>query len=169
MSGVEQSAVTQADREAAASAYYAWIGPNPTIPQKITSGRADGHTMVQAFARHRIASMPVTQSDEFDAADVWERANSAAISAAEHAPDGLCTSAGEAAAVAVIAKAFAATQTDQDKLISDLVAVLEWYREQAKLARLIHSEGDEGRNNLAADGGERARTIIDRAQTGGAA
>lgn len=43
---------TAADREAAASAYYAWIGSNPVIPRKMTAGDADGHSMVQAFALH---------------------------------------------------------------------------------------------------------------------
>ena len=37
---------------------------------------------------------------------------------------------------------------------------LEWYGEQARLARLIHSEGDKGRNALAADGGEKARAAL---------
>lgn len=36
---------------------------------------------------------------------------------------------------------------------------LEWYGEQARLARLIHSEGDAGRNALADDGGKRARAL----------
>jgi len=49
---------TQEDREAAASAYYAWIGPNPAIPRKMRDGEADGHSMVQAFARHRLAALP---------------------------------------------------------------------------------------------------------------
>jgi hypothetical protein len=33
---------------------------------------------------------------------------------------------------------------------------LEWYGEQARLARLIHSGGDAGRHALAEDGGKRA-------------
>jgi hypothetical protein len=37
---------------------------------------------------------------------------------------------------------------------------LEWYGEQARLARLIHSEGDAGRHALAEDGGKRARAIL---------
>jgi hypothetical protein len=37
---------------------------------------------------------------------------------------------------------------------------LGWYGEQARLARLIHSEGDAGRNALAADGGNRARATL---------
>lgn len=50
--------VTQADREAAASGYFAWIGSNPVIPNKMRSGEADGHSIVQAFARHRTAAQP---------------------------------------------------------------------------------------------------------------
>lgn len=45
--------VNQADREAAASSYFAWIGSNPVIPAKMRSGNADDHSMVQAFARAR--------------------------------------------------------------------------------------------------------------------
>lgn len=37
---------------------------------------------------------------------------------------------------------------------------LSWYGEQARLARLIHSEGDAGRRNLEADGGSRARAAL---------
>ncbi len=41
---------------------------------------------------------------------------------------------------------------------------LEWYQEQARLCRLIHSEGDAGRNALAADGGRRARAALSATQ-----
>jgi uncharacterized protein YdcH (DUF465 family) len=37
---------------------------------------------------------------------------------------------------------------------------LEWYAEQSRLCRLIHSEGDKGRNALAADGGALARAAL---------
>ena len=37
---------------------------------------------------------------------------------------------------------------------------LAWYGEQARLARLIHSEGDPGRWALAEDGGKRAREVL---------
>lgn len=47
----------------------------------------------------------------------------------------------------------------------EMAEALKWYGEQARLARLIHSEGDAGRNALANDGGKRARTIL--AQIGG--
>jgi hypothetical protein len=39
-------------------------------------------------------------------------------------------------------------------------AALHWYGWNARLCRLIHSEGDVGRNALAADGGERARRLL---------
>lgn len=48
----------------------------------------------------------------------------------------------------------------RDRDVAELVAALEWYGEQARLARLIHSEGDAGRQALASDGGKRARTLI---------
>lgn len=44
--------------------------------------------------------------------------------------------------------------------VSALREALEWYGEQARLARLIHSEGDAGRHALAADGGKRAREVL---------
>lgn len=37
---------------------------------------------------------------------------------------------------------------------------LAWYGEQARLARLIHSEGDAGRHALAEDGGKRAQAVL---------
>lgn len=48
--------VTDTDREAAASGYYAWCSGNPVIPNRILGGDADDRSMVQAFARHRIAA-----------------------------------------------------------------------------------------------------------------
>jgi uncharacterized protein (DUF2342 family) len=49
---------------------------------------------------------------------------------------------------------------NRNELIAELEATLAWYGEQARLARLIHSEGDAGRQALAADGGERARAAL---------
>lgn len=60
-------------------------------------------------------------------------------------------------------------------ILADLVAemeaenqrlreVLAWYGEQARLARLIHREGDAGRRNLEADGGSRARAALRRSE-----
>lgn len=46
---------------------------------------------------------------------------------------------------------------------------LAWYGEQARLARLIHSEGDAGRHALAADGGKRAQVALAAAPTPDAA
>lgn len=45
--------ITQADRDAAASGYFAWCSGNPVIPERMKAGNADDHSMVQAFARHR--------------------------------------------------------------------------------------------------------------------
>ena len=41
-----------------------------------------------------------------------------------------------------------------------MLEALRWYEEQSRLARLIHSEGDKGRNAIANDGGQRARAAI---------
>jgi hypothetical protein len=58
----------------------------------------------------------------------------------------------------------AAARTALPALLAEnekLRAALEWYGEQARLARLIHSEGDAGRYALAADGGKRARVALE--------
>lgn len=44
--------------------------------------------------------------------------------------------------------------------IDRLRAALEWYGENTRLARLIHSEGDKGRHALSDDGGKRAREAL---------
>ena len=44
--------------------------------------------------------------------------------------------------------------------VERLREALAWYGEQARLARLIHSEGDAGRHALAGDGGSRARAAL---------
>lgn len=44
---------------------------------------------------------------------------------------------------------------------------LEWYGEQARLARLVHSEGDAGRHALAGDGGKRAASVLAALQQAG--
>jgi hypothetical protein len=49
----------------------------------------------------------------------------------------------------------------QQREIERLRKALEWYGEQAHLARLIHREGDAGRNALASDGGHRAREALE--------
>ena len=47
-----------------------------------------------------------------------------------------------------------------DALLREAVAVLDWYAENSRLARLIHSEGDKGRNAIAQDGGKSARATL---------
>ena len=51
-----------------------------------------------------------------------------------------------------------ALETERDALRD----ALEWYGDQTRLARLIHSEGDAGRHALAEDGGDRARAALNR-------
>jgi len=53
-----------------------------------------------------------------------------------------------------------ATPSDQEKRISELEEALRWYGEQARLCRLIHSEGDAGRHALDLDGGKRAQKLL---------
>ena len=50
--------------------------------------------------------------------------------------------------------------------VAALVDALGWYAEQSRLCRLIHSEGDAGRNALQADGGEKARAALARVKGG---
>ena len=45
-----------------------------------------------------------------------------------------------------------------------LLAALGWYGEHSRLARLITSEGDAGRNAIASDGGQKAREAIAKAR-----
>lgn len=44
--------------------------------------------------------------------------------------------------------------------IRTLEAALKWYGEQARLAQLIHGEGNAGRHAIQADGGAKARQAI---------
>ncbi|MFM7009063.1 MAG: hypothetical protein ACKO0Z_06970 [Betaproteobacteria bacterium] len=54
--------------------------------------------------------------------------------------------------------------TDKDR-IKKLEETLAWYGEQARLCRLIHSGGDEGRHALANDGGKRAKETLQATKT----
>ena len=47
-----------------------------------------------------------------------------------------------------------------DALLREAMEVLDWYAENSRLARLIHSEGDKGRNAIAQDGGKQARATL---------
>jgi hypothetical protein len=44
--------------------------------------------------------------------------------------------------------------------IAEMAETLKWYGEQARLARLMHSEGDDGRHAISMDGGKRARAAL---------
>jgi len=82
--------VTQEDREAAASGYYAWCSGNPVIPNRILGGDADDHSMVQAFARHRIAA---EQRGKLEGARLALEA--AATVAPSKTPSGECETVGQ--------------------------------------------------------------------------
>ena len=47
-----------------------------------------------------------------------------------------------------------------EQQLSTAREALEWYGEQTRLCRLIHSGGDPGRHALSADGGNRAAAAI---------
>ena len=50
---------------------------------------------------------------------------------------------------------------DSREEVLRLRKALAWYGEQARLCRLINREGNEGRRNLAEDGGRRARAALE--------
>lgn len=58
-------------------------------------------------------------------------------------------------------------QQPQADWLTEAREALEWYAEQTRLARLIHSGGDEGRHALAADGGKRARAALEKLREAG--
>lgn len=60
--------------------------------------------------------------------------------------------------------AHATTSRKRKARIAELEAALAWYGEQARLCRLVHSGGDEGRRALAADGGKRARDLLPKSE-----
>ena len=60
---------------------------------------------------------------------------------------------GHSAGIEAIQAAFAERE-------ARLVGALEWYGEQARLARLIHDEGDAGRHALSRDGGKLATDTL---------
>lgn len=84
--------------------------------------------------------------------------------------------AGKVQSEAISAQIRALATPDQTAALERLIAeavgpyveALAWYGEQARLARLIHSEGDAGRNALQADGGKRANAILVASKKGGA-
>jgi signal transduction histidine kinase len=59
------------------------------------------------------------------------------------------------------ARKFLARAKAAEARVKALEEALVWYGEQARLARLIHSEGDKGRHALADDGGRRARATLE--------
>jgi chromosome segregation ATPase len=60
---------------------------------------------------------------------------------------------------AEIAQVRERAETAEAKL-AQAAGVLKWYAEQARLARLIHAEGDVGRHAIANDGGALARAVL---------
>ena len=54
----------------------------------------------------------------------------------------------------------AAALIAQDAELKRYREALEWYGEQARLSRLIHSGGDTGRHALQEDGGKRASAAL---------
>ena len=70
------------------------------------------------------------------------------------------TEAGEAKAIAAWNTRAEQSCAEKDAEIARLREALEWYGEQARLCRLIHSEGDAGRAALSEDGGKCARAAL---------
>jgi hypothetical protein len=74
----------------------------------------------------------------------------------DHHPPTREKAAYDAALIAAAVNALPALLSE----LEGLREAVEWYGEQARLARLIHSEGDAGRHALADDGGKRARAAL---------
>ncbi|WP_292960531.1 hypothetical protein [Novosphingobium sp. UBA1939] len=70
------------------------------------------------------------------------------------------TSAANAAFIVALVNAYRSGELVPVPRVEKLIETLAWYGEQARLARLIHSEGDTGRHALQADGGKKARAFI---------
>lgn len=103
-------------------------------------------------------------SDEYEPRENWERQVSGAMREWDKATTEIITdykalrTENERLRAASIASGNALYEARVRS--AELVKALEWYGEQARLARLIHGEGDKGRNALAADGGKRARAAL---------
>jgi hypothetical protein len=62
--------------------------------------------------------------------------------------------------IAATGRAWSADRTRLEATVREMREALEWYGENARLCRLIHGEGDKGRNALSDDGGKRACAVI---------
>ena len=54
----------------------------------------------------------------------------------------------------------ASTHTRAMEALREAEKVIEWYGDQSRLARLIHSGGDPGRHAISEDGGKRAKAAL---------
>jgi hypothetical protein len=63
-------------------------------------------------------------------------------------------------AIEIAMNALMSERSRQEERVRVLEEALTWYGEQARLARLVHSEGDKGRHALSGDGGKRARAAL---------
>lgn len=101
-------------------------------------------------------------------ADFYERAQSAAMTIigdefSLDPPDGGDVKLAEATQRLRTAYETASRERDAARaLLREAGEVVQWYGENARLCRLIHSGGDTGRQSLSNDGGKRALAFLAR-------
>ena len=132
--------------------------------------RKDGRELIESLlARWKAgrADIPAHMNPDLRPPQAGQRSNSAApTQAAQHLLQDTDRKLFDALARDPNARQHARDSAEAIKdaqAAAELVEALRWYGEQARLARLIHSEGDAGRHALAADGGEKARAALSRA------
>lgn len=59
-------------------------------------------------------------------------------------------------------RALRATEAGLIERVKELEEGVRWYGEQSRLCRLVHSEGESGRNALSNDGGRKARALLEK-------
>lgn len=150
--------MTQVDTDTLAG-LLADATPGPWMPEEKTGPISDwARANIGVWSPHRLAQSTAADDGDDPMDDAWLCGIWGDIGDEDMANARLIALAPELAAETIALRA----QTAKDKArIERLEAALRWYGEQARLARLIHSEGDAGRNALARDGGEYARAALE--------
>lgn len=165
-----ENEVTQADREAAAK-----VRPYSHNSALILDGKRDATDIVQAACYGRLAAVRDMEAEVDRLRQAIKRQASAvrSLQANENTEINILRRGrNEAhAAVSTLDSERQANEILTDELdeikaqLAEARELLRWYGKQARLCRLIHSEGDAGRAALSEDGGKNARAFLSR--TGG--
>jgi hypothetical protein len=123
------------------------MNPNPPL----SAGYVEARDAIEAY-KHALAALPAVTSDR-EAAEGDPQVDTSytgqiATLRAEREID--------ARYITHLRDELAVAKAKREKLVGALC----WYGEQARLARLVHGEGDVGRHELQMDGGKRARAIL---------